>query len=182
VIIYKVVYSNVLILIITYGDILIPDSLKKEILIMGCGNLLFADDGFGYEVITRLEKMELPENVEIIDAGTGGSFYLMSIMDGECKVKKIIIVDIIDFGLPPGTLKKFGVDELPNIDKYNFDAHDLPLAPYLIDADKKGIDIVIIGCQAKEVSNPDIKIGLTDEVKNSLDDAIKMVLEEINKK
>ncbi|WP_421078130.1 coenzyme F420-reducing hydrogenase, FrhD protein [Methanothermococcus sp. Ax23] len=161
---------------------MIPDSLKKEILIMGCGNLLFADDGFGYEVITRLEKMELPENVEIIDAGTGGSFYLMSIMDGECKVKKIIIVDIIDFGLPPGTLKKFGVEELPNIDKYNFDAHDLPLAPYLIDADKKGIDIVIIGCQAKEVSNPDIKIGLTDEVKNSLDDAIKMVLEEINKK
>lgn len=158
---------------------MIPDSLKKEILIMGCGNLVFADDGFGYEVINKLEKMELPDNIELVDAGTSGSTYLMSMLDEESSVKKVIIVDIIDFELPAGTLKKFGVEELPNIPKYNFDAHDMPLAPFLIDAQKNGIDVVIIGCQLKYVSNPDIIVGLTEEVKNSLDDAVKMVLEEI---
>ncbi|MBW9220828.1 coenzyme F420-reducing hydrogenase, FrhD protein [Methanothermococcus sp. SCGC AD-155-M21] len=161
---------------------MIPDSLKKEILIMGCGNPLFADDGFGYEVIKKLETIELPSNVEIIDAGTGGPYYLMSILDEESSVKKIILVDIIDFGLAPGTLKKLSIKDLPNIEKYNFDAHDMPLAPYLIEAHNRGIVVVIIGCQKKEVSCPDIKLGLSKEVNNALNGAIEMIMEEIHNK
>jgi coenzyme F420 hydrogenase subunit delta len=162
-----------------YGDNLVPSSLKKEILVFGCGNLLFADDGFGYEVISKLEKMDLPENVGIIDAGTGAPYYLMSIMDEDSEVKKIIIVDVIDFKLTPGTLKKVSIEELPKIEKYNFDAHDMPLSTYLIDAHNKGIEVVIIGCQAKEVSAPEIKMGLTEEVKKAVDKAAEMVLDEI---
>ncbi len=158
------------------------NSLNKEILVLGCGNLIFADDGFGYEVINKLEQIEIDnDKVELIDAGTSGSTYLMSLLDEESSVRKVIVVDIIDFNLKPGTLKKFGVEELPNIPKYNFDAHDMPLAPFLIDAQNKGIEVVIIGCQLKYVSNPDIVIGLSEEVKNSLDSAVNMVLEEINK-
>jgi len=159
---------------------MIPDSLKYEILVFGCGNLIFADDGFGYEVISKLEKMELPENVGIIDAGTGAPYYLMSLMDEESHTKKIIIVDIIDFQLPPGTLKILSTDELTKIDKYTFDAHDMPLSDYLIKAQESGIDVTVIGCQAKRVTMPDIEVGLTDEVKASLDGAIKMIFEKIN--
>jgi len=162
--------------------LLLPDSLKKEILVLGCGNLLFADDGFGYEVINQLEKIDnLPENVEIIDAGTGGSYYLMSLLDEDAPVKKIIIVDIIDFNLEPGTIKKLGVDDLPTLKKYNFDAHDIPLAPYLIEASKRGVDVIIIGCQGKDFSHPEIKLGLSDEVKKSVPIAVDLILNEIKK-
>ncbi|MBP2142889.1 coenzyme F420 hydrogenase subunit delta [Methanococcus voltae] len=158
---------------------MIPDSLKFKKLVIGCGNMIFADDGFGYEVISLLEKMELPEDVGLIDAGTGAPYYLMSIMDEDCPVEKIIIVDIIDFKLEPGTLKKLGIENLTKIDKYNFDAHDMPLSDYLLKAKEAGIEIVIVGCQAKRVTMPDIEVGLTEEVKNSLVNAVEMVLEEL---
>jgi len=161
---------------------LLPDYLRKEILVIGCGNVLFGDDGFGYEVIKRLEKIDLPDNVEVIDAGTGSAYYIMSLLDEESSVKKLIVIDTIDFDLPPGTLIKLGVEDLPRIGKYSFDAHDVPLAPYLIDAHKRGIEVVIIGCQGKEITCPDIKVGLSKEVEESVEKAVEMVLEEIRRR
>ena len=161
---------------------MLPDYLRKEILVIGCGNVLFGDDGFGYEVIKRLEEMDLPDNVGVIDGGVGSAYYILSLLDEESPVKKIVVVDIIDFNLPPGTLRKLGVEDLPKIEKYNFDAHDVPLAPYLIDAHKRGIEVVIIGCQGKEITCPDIKVGLSKEVEESVEKAIKMVLEEIRRR
>ncbi len=152
---------------------------KRDILIVGCGNLLFGDDGFGYEVVSKLEKMDLPDNVEVIDAGASGAYYLMTLVDDD--IKKIIVVDAIDFGLEPGTIKKIDVDELPNIKKYSFDAHNVPLAPFLKDLHNKGIEVVVIGCQGKEFTMPYIKPGLSEEVAKSVDKAIEMILEEINK-
>jgi hydrogenase maturation protease len=43
--------------------------LFQEIVICGCGNPLFADDGFGPAVVEELQKLDLPENVKVIDAG-----------------------------------------------------------------------------------------------------------------
>ncbi|MEO2118079.1 MAG: coenzyme F420-reducing hydrogenase, FrhD protein [Methanocaldococcus sp.] len=151
---------------------------KRDILIVGCGNLLFGDDGFGCEVVSKLEKMNLPDNVEVIDAGASGAYYLMTLVDED--VKKIIVVDAIDFGLEPGTIKKIDVDELPNIKKYSFDAHNVPLAPFLKDLYNKGIEVVVIGCQGKEFTMPYIKPGLSEEVAKAVDKAIKIILEEIN--
>ena len=153
---------------------------KKDILIVGCGNLLFGDDGFGCEVVSRLEKMNLPDNVEIIDAGASGAYYLMTLVDED--IKKIIVVDAIDFGLEPGTIKKIDIDELPNIKKYSFDAHNVPLAPFLKDLHNKGIEVVVIGCQGKDFPMPYIKPGLSEEVSKAVDKAIDMILEEIKSK
>ncbi|ENN96838.1 coenzyme F420-reducing hydrogenase subunit delta [Methanocaldococcus villosus KIN24-T80] len=147
------------------------------ILIVGCGNVLFGDDGFGYEVIKRLEEIKLPENVKLIDAGASGAYYLMDIVDEN--VEKIIIVDAIDYGLKPGEIKILSVDELPNIRKYTFDAHAVPLAPFLKDLAEKGIEVKVIGCQVKNLPIPEINPGLSEEVKKAVDKAVKIILEEI---
>ena len=152
---------------------------KREILVVGCGNLLFGDDGFGCEVISRLEKLSLPENVEVIDAGASGAYYLMTLVDED--IKKVIVVDAIDFGLKPGTVKKIPIEELPNIKKYTFDAHNVPLAPFLKDLHDNRIEVVVIGCQGKNFTMPYIKPGLSEEVEKSVDKAIAMILEEIKK-
>ncbi|WP_456373886.1 coenzyme F420-reducing hydrogenase, FrhD protein [Methanocaldococcus sp.] len=149
---------------------------KKDILVVGCGNLLFGDDGFGCEVVKKLENI-VPENVEVIDAGASGAYYLMTLVDED--IKKIIVVDAIEFGLKPGTLKKIDVDELPNLRKYSFDAHNVPLAPFLKELHNKGVEVVVIGCQGKEFTMPYIKPGLSKEVSEAVDRAVEMVLEEI---
>ena len=45
--------------------------LYSEIVIAGCGNPLFGDDGFGPAVIEEMEKLTLPDNVTIQDGGAG---------------------------------------------------------------------------------------------------------------
>ncbi|MBW9223269.1 coenzyme F420-reducing hydrogenase, FrhD protein [Methanothermococcus sp. SCGC AD-155-E23] len=161
---------------------MLPEYLRKEVLVIGCGNILFGDDGFGYHVVKRLEDMDLPDEVGVIDGGAGSAYYILSLLDEESPVKKIVVVDTIDFNLPPGTLVKLGVEDLPKVEKYNFDAHDVPLAPYLIEAHRRGIEVVIIGCQGKEITCPEIKMELSKEVEASIERAVKMVLEEIEKR
>jgi coenzyme F420 hydrogenase subunit delta len=164
-----------------------PEYLEKEILILGCGNILLADDGFGFAVVQRLNELKetnpklKSEKVGIIDAGTGASHFILSLMD-ESKAKKLIIVDIIDYGLSPGELTRLYPKDLPKIRKYHIDAHDMPLAGMLNDIHEKyGIEIVVIGCQYKHMSAPDVCIELSDEVTAAIDKAAEMVLEELEK-
>ena len=163
-----------------------PDYLNKEVLILGCGNVLFGDDGFGYTVVNELNKIKeknpvLNSNkIEIIDAGTGASHFILSLIDENTPIKKIIIIDAIDYGLKAGELKKLYPKDLPNIDKYQVDAHDMPLAGMLNELNEKyKIDVVVIGCQIKNMTAPDICLELSEEVKKSVNGAVNMVLDEL---
>lgn len=165
-----------------------PEYLEKETLILGCGNILLADDGFGFAVVQRLNELKestpklKSENVGIIDAGTGASHFILSLIDEESKVKKVIITDIIDYGLKPGEMTKLYPEDLPKIPKYHIDAHDMPLAGMLNDIhDRYGIEVVVIGCQYKYLSAPDVCVELSDEVTAAIDKAVEMVLEELEK-
>ncbi|RPJ53543.1 MAG: coenzyme F420 hydrogenase, partial [Methanobacteriota archaeon] len=41
-------------------------TLYPEIVVAGCGNPLFADDGFGPAVVEALKELTLPDNVKVI--------------------------------------------------------------------------------------------------------------------
>jgi coenzyme F420-reducing hydrogenase delta subunit (putative coenzyme F420 hydrogenase processing subunit). len=162
--------------------------LEKEILVLGCGNILLADDGFGFAVVQRLNELKSShpilesEEIGIIDAGTGASHFILSLIDEESRVKKVIIIDIIDYGLEPGEMTKLYPEDLPKIPKYHIDAHDMPLAGMLTEMNEKyGIEVVVVGCQYKYLSAPDICLELSDEVTASIDKAAEMVLEELEK-
>jgi len=86
--------------------------LYSEIVIAGCGNPLFADDGFGPAVIEEMQNLSLPDNVTIIDAGLGGPHFIFTMLDPEV-TKKLIIVDIADFGAEPGQITKLKPEDLP---------------------------------------------------------------------
>ncbi|NLI61974.1 MAG: coenzyme F420-reducing hydrogenase, FrhD protein [Methanosarcinaceae archaeon] len=162
------------------------DYLDKEILILGCGNILLGDDGFGPAVVAEMNKIKesepklRSEGIDIIDAGTAASYFIISLIDETSAVKKIIIADIIDYGLKPGTLKRLTVEDLPNISKYHMDAHDMPLAGMLRDVyDNFGVEVVVIGCQFENMPAPDICVELSDVVKKSINPAIEMILDEL---
>lgn len=56
-----------------------------ETIVVGCGNILFKDDGFGPFVIHKLEEYfedkEMPDEVMFIDAGTGATHFIFSLPD-----------------------------------------------------------------------------------------------------
>ena len=149
--------------------------LYPEIVIAGCGNPLFADDGFGPAVIEEMQKLSLPDNIGVIDAGLGGPHFIFTLLDPEV-TKKLIIVDIADFGAEPGSIAKFRIEDLPP-GTYR-DAHSWDLTEPL-QRIKDQIDITVIGCQPKRVTDPDMEIGISDEVSQAIPKTVRIVLDMI---
>ena len=149
--------------------------LYPEIVIAGCGNPLFADDGFGPAVIEELQKLTLPDNVKVVDAGLGGPHFIFTLLDPGV-TKRLIIVDIADYGAEPGSITKLRIEDLPP-GSYR-DAHSWDIAEPL-QRIKDRIDITVIGCQPKRVTDPDMEIGLSDEVSKAIPKTVRIVLETI---
>jgi hydrogenase maturation protease len=72
-----------------------------RILIAGVGNVLKADDAFGVEVARRLEAMELPAGVRVVETGIGGIALVQELQDGW---DALIVADAVDRGREPGTV------------------------------------------------------------------------------
>ncbi|MGB7788810.1 coenzyme F420-reducing hydrogenase, FrhD protein [Methanoregula sp.] len=149
--------------------------LFPEIVIAGCGNPLFADDGFGPAVIEEMHNLSLPDNVMIIDAGLGGPHFIFTLLDPEV-TKKLIIVDIADYGAEPGSITKLRVEDLPP-GAYR-DAHSWDLAEPL-QRIKDRVDITIIGVQPARVTAPEFEEGLSDELQKAIPKTIRVILETI---
>jgi coenzyme F420 hydrogenase subunit delta len=147
--------------------------LYPEIVIAGCGNPLFADDGFGPAVVEEMQKLSLPDNVTIVDAGLGGPHFIFTLLDPEV-TRKLIIVDLADFGAEPGSITKLRVEDLPP-GAYR-DAHSWDLAEPL-QRIKDQIEVTIIGCQPAKVTFPEFELGLSEEVQNAIPKTIRVILE-----
>lgn len=77
--------------------------------VLGLGNVLMGDDGFGPAVVEALRaRYEVPRSVELLDAGTPG-LELLSLVQG---LDHLVLVDTVETGDPPGTLRWFGRGEL----------------------------------------------------------------------
>ena len=69
-------------------------------LIMGLGNILLGDEGFGVHVARCLREIQLPEHVRVEEGGVGG-FNLLGYLDG---VERLVVVDAMMIDSPPGEL------------------------------------------------------------------------------
>ena len=86
------------------------DDLRCEVLVLGIGNLLWADEGFGVRCVEKFAaEWTLPESVTVMDGGTQGLYLLPYVQ----AARRLIVVDAIDYGLAPGTLKRVEGDQVP---------------------------------------------------------------------
>lgn len=74
---------------------------NSPILILGIGNYLMGDEGVGVHTALRLQEMQLPENIEIVDGGTGGFHLLQYFEDHDT----VILIDATLDGNAPGTIR-----------------------------------------------------------------------------
>jgi len=81
---------------------------EKQILVAGIGNAWLGDDGFGGEVVKRLEARELPSGVTVADFGIGGLDLAYEVMRG---YDGLVLIDVSRQGGAPGTLYVMEPDE-----------------------------------------------------------------------
>jgi coenzyme F420 hydrogenase subunit delta len=122
-----------------------------------------------------MQNLQLPDNVSITDAGLGGPHFIFTLLDPEV-TKKLIIVDIADFGAEPGSITKLRVEDLPP-GAYR-DAHSWDLAEPL-QRIKDRIDITIIGVQPARVTAPEFELGLSEELQKAIPKTIQVILDTI---
>jgi len=83
---------------------------RCEARVIGLGNVLWADEGFGVRAVEALNaRYAFPNDVELLDGGTLG----LNLYEPVATARRLLVLDAIDFGLPPGTLKVLRGDEVP---------------------------------------------------------------------
>ncbi len=82
----------------------------KQVLILGIGNILWADEGFGVRAVETLnQRYTFDDNVTLMDGGTQGIYLVQHVQAADY----LVVFDAIDYGLPPGTLKCIEDEAVP---------------------------------------------------------------------
>jgi hydrogenase 3 maturation protease len=84
--------------------------VRYKTIILGIGNTLKGDDGAGPAVCERIAGKIC---AEVIDAGTVPENYIQSII--KKAPQNLIIIDAVDFGSLPGTIKLFETERLSSL-------------------------------------------------------------------
>lgn len=85
-------------------------SATPSILVLGIGNLLWADEGFGVRAAEEFgRRYASDERVTVMDGGTQGLYLLPHVQ----AATHLLVFDAIDYGLEPGTLKVVLDSEVP---------------------------------------------------------------------
>ena len=147
-----------------------------ETLILGIGNVLWADEGFGIRTIETLHaRYCFPDTVRIMDGGTQGIFLLPWVRNA----KRLLIFDAIDFGLAPATLKVIRNDDVPRfMGAKKVSMHQAGFQEVLSSADLVGDlpeELVLIGVQPELLD--DYGGSLRPSVKAKIEPAIQLGLE-----
>jgi len=125
-----------------------------KLLIIGCGNLLRADDSVGPRLIRLLWSAGLPEGVRLVDGGTAG----MDVAFQMRGAHRVVLVDAATTGAAPGTVYRVPGAELaelpalPNIHTHAFRWDNaLALARWLLGPEYPR-DITVFLIEAADIS------------------------------
>ena len=156
-----------------------PEWYDKSVLILGCGNILIGDDGFGPAVAQRLRgNFTIPADVCVFDAGTSVREILFDTVLSEKKPSKIVIVDAMDCAREPGELFMLEIDSLPKIKLDDFSMHQIPTSNLLRELrDHCGIEVIVIGCQVANACDS-VNPGLSTLVEAAVKPAAELIADE----
>ncbi len=84
---------------------------SRDVVVVGCGNLLRGDDGAGPECVRLLIARDLPAGVIAIDAGTSGADVVLCMRTAN----RVILVDACQSGRPPGSVVRLSAADLAEI-------------------------------------------------------------------
>jgi hydrogenase maturation protease len=154
----------------------------KRILVAGIGNAWLSDDGFGGEVVKRLEARELTEGTVVMDFGTGGLDLAYEVMRG---YDALVLVDVSRQGGEPGTLYVMealeeevdaGIEDGQVINPHGMDPQTVLRFVKTVGAWPG--KVVVVACEPARVE--EMGLELSDEVARAVEAAAELVVKTID--
>jgi hydrogenase maturation protease len=147
------------------------------VLVLGIGNVLWADDGFGVRAVEALHAgYVVPESVDVVDGGTQG----LNLLDSVVTHAAVLVFDALDFGLPPGTLRVLRDREVPAWGATKVSLHQQSFQELLAIADLNGRfppKLTLIGVQPERLA--DFGGSLSASVREQVPAAVALAVEEL---
>jgi hydrogenase maturation protease len=149
----------------------------RKILIMGVGNLLLTDDGFGVHVINSLNPADFPGNVTLLEAGTVSHQLIPMFRE----LDMLIVIDAVEAGDTPGSVFRFTPDDLQFKCQQKLSLHQISLIDVLRMAELTGgkPETIIIAVQPKDVTTPSME--LSAEIKALIPKVTELIFQELKK-
>lgn len=148
---------------------------RKPLLVVGIGNLVLQDEGFGIHVIRELERRRLlPPDVDLLDGGCAG-LHLMGPLQN---YDRVIVVDGALDSYPKGTVRhirpQFG--EFPPL----VTVHEIGLKDVLEALSLTGFcpQVEMVVCSVAKYDS--LGISLTPPVEKAVEKAVDMVMEAVS--
>jgi len=151
----------------------------KRIGILGIGNLLMQDEGFGVHFIEYLtEHYVIPENVSVLDGGTAGIMLAPFIED----VDYLYVIDTVSINDEPGSIHCFSDDDVRSGNvQMRMSPHQVGLIDILAMCklrDKAPEKTEMITVVPRDL---DVAIGLSDCLKPKLTEVADILLEHLSR-
>jgi hydrogenase maturation protease len=147
-----------------------------DTLVLGIGNLLWADEGFGIRALEALHAdWCFAPGTRLLDGGTQG-LYLLPYVEN---CRHLLILDAVDYGLAPGTIKVVRDDEVPafmGVKKMSL--HQTGFQEVLSVARLRGWrpeNVTLIGCQPEMLDDYGGSLSVT--VKARMPEALAVALD-----
>jgi hydrogenase maturation protease len=146
-------------------------------LVLGIGNVLWADEGFGVRAVEALhERYVLPPGITLMDGGTQGLVLLADVTAH----RNVLVFDAVDFKDAPGTLRLLRDREVPAWAGAKMSLHQQSFMELLAVAELQGRfppRLTLIGVQPERLS--DFGGSLSTPVREQLDCALALAADEL---
>ena len=146
--------------------------------VLGIGNLLWADEGFGVRCVEALQqRYEFADNVALIDGGTQGLYLIQHVQQADY----LLIFDAVDYNLAPGELKFIADDEVPKfLGIKKLSLHQTGFQEVLMLAQLTGhypTRVLLIGCQPENMMDygGSLRPSVRAAMEGALDEALRVL-------
>jgi len=149
---------------------------KKYLTILGLGNILLADEGFGVHFTRMLnEKYCFPEKASIVDGGTLG-YNLLDTISG---TRNLIVIDTIKTDDTPGSIYRFTKDEMELHLPEPTSAHEVEFFDVLNQAELIGDSPETVFLCIVPYEYGDMNLEMTDKIKERFPKMEELLLKEL---
>lgn len=148
----------------------------SKITVLGIGNILLQDEGFGVRVVEELlRRYRFPEAVQVLDGGTLG-MELLRFITG---TQRLLIIDAVGGGGPPGAFYRLAGEEIQAYFQEKVSMHELGIKDVLAVLEVTGkpiAEVVILGVEPESL---ELGLELTPTVAAMVEKGVAAVIAEL---
>lgn len=151
---------------------------KNFVTILGIGNVLLADEGFGVHFVKWFsERYRATKDVRIIDGGTLG----YGLLDIICSCEHLIVIDVLKVKDKPGSIYRFSKQEFETQMPPPTSAHEVTFPDVLFKTELMGEspEIVFLCIVPQEYS--DLSLVITPRLRKKFPVMENILLKELDK-